>query len=153
MYCKKSTLVFFPLYWENKNLETKRNRSTLLKWHHEMWMEIGREHRFLTQFHQGRKILPRTLATLESPWNPKKKNVAQLSHERNIPPSFTYNSLFHTNHSVLFAKYFRKTKASQQSSLWCEAKQKHPQVHVLSPDKNLLRTSRNEELMDPICGH
>lgn len=24
---------------------------------------------------------------------------------------------------------------------------------MLSPDKNLLRTSRNEELMDPICGH
>lgn len=97
MSCKKVHFCFV-LY-----LEMERDQFTLPKLHHEVWMEIGRELRFLTHFHQGTKILPRILATPES-----------LDIQRETSPCLLRNQTFHqlllaiscfSDHSLHFAKH------------------------------------------------
>lgn len=129
MFCKKkkSIQLSFSLYLENKILETKRDQVTLPDLDHETWMEI-----------RGRTYMSYSASS-------RKEYSAQTFGNSGIPlksegkclPPFREpsNPLFYANHSLFFAKYFLKTKASQHSSSWCEAKQNTPSSCVVTGQK------------------
>jgi hypothetical protein len=62
-------------------------------------------------------------------------------------------SCFTPTIACLLLNIFSKLKPVNRVLCGVKQNKNTPKVHMLSPDKNLLRTSRNEELMDPICGH